>query len=295
MFGYIRPLKGELKVQEFERFKACYCGLCHSLGKKYGTASRFILNFELVFLAMLLWDENDKIAVKRGRCIANPFRKKPYCRQNPALDKCAGYSVILSWWKLKDTVADEGFFKSLPARAYMLILRRAYKKAAAEFREFDESVRRKLYELAEYESSGEASIDGAADKFAQILSAAVGDSTPENKRRPMAEFLYHMGRWIYITDACDDYEKDVVRGRYNPVALRFPPVDGKLPDDGAEKLKTTLDHSNNLISAAYELMPENAWAPVLRNTIYLGMPETCRCVMNGTWQQVSQRNIRRTD
>jgi hypothetical protein len=28
MFGYIEPLKCELKVHEFETYKAYYCGLC---------------------------------------------------------------------------------------------------------------------------------------------------------------------------------------------------------------------------------------------------------------------------
>ena len=44
MFGYVRPDAPELKIREFERFRACYCGLCHEMSRKYGTAARFILN-----------------------------------------------------------------------------------------------------------------------------------------------------------------------------------------------------------------------------------------------------------
>ena len=32
MFGYIRPQKGQLRVWEYELFRAAYCGLCAALG-----------------------------------------------------------------------------------------------------------------------------------------------------------------------------------------------------------------------------------------------------------------------
>ena len=36
MFGYVRPYKPELKVKEYEMFRAAYCGLCWALKEKYG-------------------------------------------------------------------------------------------------------------------------------------------------------------------------------------------------------------------------------------------------------------------
>jgi len=284
MFGYIRPMQGELKVRELERFKACYCGLCHALGAKYGTAARFILNYELVFLAMLLWGENEATEIGRKRCIASPCKKRRYCTRNTALETSAGYSVILTWWKLRDTVADEPFFKALPHRAAALVLSGAYKKAAREFPEFDARVRKEVADLHDYESGGEKSLDGAADKFAQILCAAVSEGEPEIKGRPMSQLLYHMGRWIYIIDACDDYRDDVKAGRYNPVAKLHPPQRGALPESSAERLKTTLSHSNNLICSAFELLPENPWSHTVKNIIYMGMPDVCGRVLEGKWK-----------
>ncbi|MCL2408024.1 MAG: DUF5685 family protein [Oscillospiraceae bacterium] len=291
MFGYIRPLKGELKVREFERFKACYCGLCHALGKNYGLSARFILNFELVFLAMLIWDENDTPVIKRGRCIASPCRKKRFCTGNSALDTAAGYSVILSWWKIKDAIADEKFIKTIPHRAAAVLLCRAYKKAASDFPEFNSKVSAQLKSLAEYESSGGESFDSAADKFARILSSVLPEDMPESHRRPLAELLYHTGRWIYLVDAYDDYSDDVESGRYNALLRRFPPEDGKFPKSGVKSLESTLIHSNNLISAAFELMPQNPWTQTVENTIYLGMPDALERVLNGTWLHTKRSQI----
>jgi len=283
MFGYIRPLQGELKVRELERFKACYCGLCHALGRKYGFSARFILNYELVFLAMLLWDEDEPVRMMRKRCVASPFKKKRYCAGNTALDACAGYSVILTWWKLKDTVADESFFKSLPHRLACLKLGRAYKKAVRDFPEFDEKVRSELLSLSDYESEPFASVDGAADRFANILKATASDKMPDIKRRPMLELLYHTGRWIYIVDACDDYSRDAKSESFNPIVRTYPSDNGKLPMDAVLRLKTTLTHSNNLISSAFELLPENPWSQINQNLIYLAMPDACERVFEGTW------------
>ena len=275
MFGYIRPMQGELKVCELERFKACYCGMCHALGKKYGLLARLTLNYELVFLAMLLWDGGEAPVIKRGRCVASPFCGKKYCARNESLDVCAGYGVILTWWKLKDTIADEPFLKALPQRFAKLVLYGAYRKASREFAGFDGEVRKEMESLGRHEAMEEKSLDGAADKFARILSAAAPESLPEGTGRPMHELLYHLGRWIYILDACDDYEKDVRAGRYNPVAALHPPEGGKLPGDSALRLQTTLTHSNNLLCSAFELLPVSAWTTTVGNMVYLGMPQTC--------------------
>ena len=279
MFGYIRPVQGELKVREHENFKACYCGLCHALGEKYGLPSRFVLSYELVFLALLLWNPDETPNIQQKRCLASPFRKKRYCARNLALDTCAGYTVILTWWKLRDTIADESFLKTIPHRMASLVLRGAYRKAVRDLPAFDFMVREEVARLAEYERRIGLSLDGAADKFAKILCATVPESAREDNRRTMLELLYHLGRWIYIIDACDDYVEDVKCGRYNPVAARYPPVHGRIPRDGIERLRKTLTHSNNLLCLAFELLQENTWTEISKNIIYLGMPRMCEQVI----------------
>lgn len=238
MFGYLRPLQGELKVYELERFRACYCGLCRAIGSRYGRVARFVLSYELVFLSMLLWDRSEPLEVKSGRCMASPLRKKKFCKSNAAMNACAGYNVILSWWKLRDAIADEPFIKSLPYRAFALLLHRAYKKASRDYTGFSDAAGHYLAELARYETGAGATLDGAADKFANILSAAAEGAGPESVRRPLTEILYHIGRWIYIVDACDDYGDDVSAKRYNPVAVKFPPEQSGGDGEGGGKRRS---------------------------------------------------------
>ena len=49
MFGYVRPSVRDLPEEELNRFRAMYCGLCHTLSRRYGQAARFILNYDFTY------------------------------------------------------------------------------------------------------------------------------------------------------------------------------------------------------------------------------------------------------
>ena len=59
MYGYVRPPLGALDEKERLRFQRAYCGLCHTLGLRYGPAARFILNYDFTYLAILLSAPNE--------------------------------------------------------------------------------------------------------------------------------------------------------------------------------------------------------------------------------------------
>ena len=289
MFGYIRPVKGQLKVCEFDRFRACYCSMCHALGKGYGSIARNVLNYDFTFLSMLLWPEEKTPSYIEKRCFASPFRKKCTCTVTDTMLRCAGYSIILTWWKLKDSVADDSFFKALGSRIILLGLWHAYKKAAKNHPDFDFAVRSNLAELSQLEKTNEPSLDKAADKFALILSSASVEEKNFDKRRVLEQVLYHIGRWIYILDACDDLQSDLKKSSYNPLIQRFELTGGKMSPDDEKTVKATLESSRAIISSSYNLAPDNYWQPIIENIIYLGMPEIERQVINGTWKAPRRR------
>ena len=111
MFGYVRPCRPELKCRDFDLYQATYCGLCRCLRRRYGLIAPMLLNFDFTFLALLLWEPEDSFAPCRGRCHANPLRKLPMCPDSGALELAADESVILAWWKLRDSVEDEGLLE----------------------------------------------------------------------------------------------------------------------------------------------------------------------------------------
>ena len=96
MFGYVRPPLEALPQQEADRFRRAYCGLCHTLGRRYGPAARMILNYDFTYLAILLSDPAEAAPCRR-RCVSSPIRPRDYQPATPALELAADESVILAW------------------------------------------------------------------------------------------------------------------------------------------------------------------------------------------------------
>lgn len=248
------------------------------------------MNFDFTFMAMLLSDA-DAPCLRYRRCLASPFRKKCCHCQDPALDAAADYSVILAWYKLQDSVRDDGFWKRLRSRACMLLLRHAYKRARHTVGRFDSCVRENLDRLSALEAAETDSLDAAADCFASILRDAAGADDGSAGFRILSQILYHTGRIVYILDAADDLPEDLRTGSYNPLVHRFAIRDGKLPEDVVQELDRTLCLSENALRAAFELLPEKPWTSVLRNIIYEGLPWVKTLVLQGKWREIG--NIRK--
>ncbi len=288
MFGYVRPLKGELRVREYEAFRIAYCGLCHSLRRQGGAAARYVVNYDFTFLAMLLMGDTPACVVKR-RCPVHPFRRRRCLESCAELEKAADCSLILSWWKLRDTLEDEGFWRSVPARLALLFLRRAYRRASRREADFDGAVSARLADLSRMERLGESSLDRQADCSAVILRSCAETVGDEERRRVLEELFYHVGRFVYILDAVEDLPEDLRRERPNPLRERCG-ADGKLPEEEREELQLTLDLSLQRISAAYQLLGQGPWSGILENIIYLGMPEAKNLVFAGRWKRRRRGN-----
>jgi hypothetical protein len=151
MFGYARPLKGDLLVREFTWYRAVYCGICKSLGSRYGQLPRLGVNYDATLLGVLLFSLRPEAPGEVAEsCIANPLRKHPVTRPHPVLDACADMTVILAWHKAKDDTTDGFALRGLAARTVFSSARR---KAAAVWPEMDRAAAEGLASLAQVESS----------------------------------------------------------------------------------------------------------------------------------------------
>ena len=110
MFGYVRAVTSVLSPEDAQRYEAVYCGLCRTLGNRYGKTAQLILNYDFVFLALLR-------PSRRGGtfpccpCPVHPWRKKTCWLGSPALDEAADATVILTWWKPKTPSGDGGLWE----------------------------------------------------------------------------------------------------------------------------------------------------------------------------------------
>ena len=291
MFGYVRPSVQDLPEGELDRFRTMYCGLCHTLSRRYGQAARFILNYDFTYLAILL---SDRTAGKEnaGRCYTSPIRKRPYLESTAVMELAADESVILAYWQLRDGVEDHAWAAGLKYRAGARLLESAYRKAAAFQPAFDQAVRRQLQMLSALEKEKDPSMDKAADTFAVLLSSAAEGVEEPVRRRVLEQILYHLGRWVYLIDAADDLKKDAESGNYNPVALRYGLKDGAWDPESRHAFAVTLDHSIHQMAAAFELWNFGVWTTVLQTTFYAGLFRVGHAVLEGTYHRRDRKNIR---
>ena len=113
LFGYVTPLKGELKVKDFGRFKCYYCGLCCHIKKQFGNIPRLSLNYDMTLLGLLLDGLNpDEVEVSYHRCILHPTEKKTEISNNKAISYAAYINISLFYYKLVDDVQDDKSLKS---------------------------------------------------------------------------------------------------------------------------------------------------------------------------------------
>ena len=281
MFGYVQPLKPELKMKEYEAFRGYYCGLCKTIKEKYSNAARFMLNYDCAVLSLLLSSMSDEApAVKRERCIASPFKKKTVIRSGEAA-YAAAVNVILGYGKIRDTAADEG---KVSAHALSVLYHGTNKRAAKDCPALAGEFEKRMGGLKRLEAQKCASVDAVADEFAQLLGA-VFSLAPfgyvEQDKKALRHFGYNLGRWIYIADALDDIEKDDKTGGYNVFLQRDYSSAASLRQSLREEATFSLHCSLAEACKAYELLNIKRDKPILDNIMYLGLAKKTEDVLKG--------------
>lgn len=282
MFGYIRTDTPELRVRENEYYKAVYCGLCKAQGKCTGQCSRMTLSYDVVFLALLrIAITKDEICFKRGRCIAHPFKKRAYLKFCDSLAYCSYAFAILAYGKVIDDTNDERGAKKLKAMFAKPFASGMRKKALRKnFSDLDIKVQSGLKKLAETEKLKLASVDAPADCFGDIMADILSYGLEGSNAAIMRNIGHHVGRWIYIIDACDDLVDDLKKNRYNPFIYLY---DGNLLDD-EQKQSVSASLKLELLAAepAFDLIDFYDYCDIeeiIKNIIYRGMPDTAEKVL----------------
>lgn len=271
MFGYIRFSKGELKINEYETYRAVYCSLCKYLGKHYGILSRFTLSYDFTFLSLLNLGMADVCPeYKKGRCTFNPLKKCNYCKTADDLAFPAAAATISFYYKLADNVADSKGIKKAAFGFLKLLFKGKHKKAAAKYPEIEKIISEYIKEQAAFEKGNSGSLDGAAHPTAKALGEVLSYSgKTEPQKRALERMGYCLGRYIYLLDAACDIEKDIKSGNFNVLK-----ADCNTKEQAANKIIPQLYFSVNEACKAFELIDLKRYRTIMGNVLYLGLEET---------------------
>lgn len=261
MFGYVIVNKDELKIKDWNRYHAYYCGLCHALKKVAGTKARATVSYDMTFLAMLLDDLYDCPKEEgESRCPVHPVKTHHFI-QSEASVYAAKMNLLLCYDNLRDDWKDE---QNVAAAGAAAVLKKARMKIAKEFPRQAGAVEQYMEKLYACEQKREANLDVAAGLTGEML-AELFCWKEDEWQQDLRTLGFYLGKFIYLMDAYEDMEKDSKRGTYNPFLL----------DHGEKKNAELAEHCLNMMAASaaegFERLPLVENVEILRNILYAGI------------------------
>lgn len=299
MLGYVKPDKPDLKIKEFEIYSGYYCGICKSIAKRYGQLPRLTLNYDSVFLAILIAAvDSEREHIETDRCIVHPAKKRTIIYDNAAIDYAADILLLLAYYKLKDDYQDD---RSMKAALGVALMKGTFKKLMETAPEKCTYVRDKLKELTQLECEKCPSIDRSAEPFAKLMEE-VFDYPGWKREKNGVELTqifrrvgYHLGKWIYLIDAYDDIEENLKKNSFNPLLIQFE-YDPKKETSVVFKERIRDRVETNLVLYLAEIAKSCSHLEfeknkgLIENILYFGLMRKTEEILHGNMQKGTEKN-----
>ncbi len=217
MFGYVRPDLPYLYIKDEILYKAMYCGVCKGIGSCCGQCARMGLSYDVAFLSILLHNiAGIDVDIENSHCLTHRVRKKPMAKVDELTKMLGAVNTELAYYKYTDDIKDGD-----KGRGKRLWFVKGHKRVKKQYPEITKIVERNLAEQERVEKFKTDSVDRAADSTANMLAELSDYLLEEKKTEQTRALFYAIGKWIYLIDALDDYDKDVKKGAYNPFVLAY--------------------------------------------------------------------------
>lgn len=281
MFGYLTPLRDELKVREFNTYRAHYCGVCKALGKECGPASCASLTYDSAFLSLLGVSMGKGSRPIAGRCPFKPWKKLFFVEPNANTQYAADVNVYLALLKCRDDRQDE---HPIRGAAGSLLLSAGAKKASARLSpDVRAGIAKGMKSLERLEKENCDLIDEPALAYGTCMQAVLGSLPAGRDNTAHKEALrwmgLNLGRWTYLLDAWEDLEKDEKSGSYNVLLRRFGSA--KEAKSQVERVRFGLLNSLYEAGRTAELLPGNSLAPIVKNILGEGAVTRTEQILSG--------------
>jgi len=261
MFGYVVANSDELKVKEWKEYQAFYCGLCQSLRKRHGIKGQITLNYDCVFIAILLTGLYEpKTSESKKFCALHPTSKRTVLN-NEMLDYVSDIDIMLAYHNLKDGWQDE---KNVLKWLSYKTLESDYKRMNQTYSRQEKAIETYMIELNKVQDREDENLDAAANLTGKMMGELL-----VYKEDEWASYLrkigFYLGKFIYLMDAYDDLEDDCKKGQYNVWKFYKEQVDFE------EKCEQILTHMMAACAKEFEKLPILLDLEILRNILYSGI------------------------
>ena len=217
MFGYVRTDVPYLYIKDERLYKAMYCGVCKGIAQVCGHSARMGLSYDVTFLSVIMHNIMGKdVKIEKQHCLTHCIRTKDMAEVDELTLQLGALNTLLVYYKYTDDIADGD-----RGRGKRLWFKQGFKRACKKYPQIAKIVKTNLARQEETEKTKTDSLDRAADATATMI-AEFSDYVLQDKATPFTRNLcYALGKWIYLIDALDDYDKDVKKGSYNPFYLAY--------------------------------------------------------------------------
>ena len=261
MFGYVTLYRKGLADAEMDRYQAYYCGLCQTLGRRYGRTGQLALSYDMAFAAILLTALYDTpTAFSEGRCVPHPIKKRPRA-DNEFLDYAADMTAALAYYNFLDDWQDEHRRASLAQaqklEGHLPALRERWPRQM-------QTMAAQLERLNALESADSHDLDALCNAFGALLGEvfACRDDIWAPALRGMGNGL---GAFIYLMDAYDDLARDKRKDAYNPLKTMSEQPGYE------EEMREIFELLLARCAKSFERLPCVEDADLLRNILYSGV------------------------
>ena len=154
-----------------------------------------------------------------------------------------------------------------------------HKKTDKNLLPLEEKIKGCIDNLSALEKEECDSIDMVANTFGELLGAVASFGLDKENELIGYEVGFHLGKWVYVIDACDDFEKDKKTDSYNPLRLAFGDT---LGENERLLLQNAMMLELDKMSRAVELIDFSQHTDVeaiIKNIIYDGLVSETKRVL----------------
>lgn len=219
MIGYLKAYFPDLRMYEYKQYKAFYCGICLDMKDELGELPRFLLNYDVTFMAIVMTAVMGE-SVEQGthRCILNPFQKKMIYR-NQWTNYVAKLNLLFSYMKIEDDIRDD---HSMRSKAAKIALKRKYEKVVKQYKREAKIIEQYNETLLSYEAQKSSQYEQMGQAFGTCLRDLFEPLIKEETtKKAVGNLFYEIGQWIYNIDALDDVREDEAEKSFNPFLPRY--------------------------------------------------------------------------
>ena len=279
MFGYVRADIPYLYMKDNELYRAMYCGVCKGIAETSGQAARMGLSYDVTFLSIIMHNIlGVDVKIEKQHCLTHCIRNRKMAEVDELTRQLGALNTVLVYYKYTDDINDGD-----KGRGKRLWFKDGFKKVSKRYPEIVKIVSEHLSEQEQIEKAKVDSVDRAADATARMLASFSDYALGETATNYTRNLFYAIGKWIYLIDALDDYDKDKKKGAYNPFLLAYKAecrtalLEGKYAEEIAFIFRSVFfDIRENLAQIPFRFNTD-----LSDNILLRGLPAVTKRIMEG--------------